>query len=611
MLFKSLAIASLNAIHAHGAYCYPTWSSGSDYFTGSLVSATITTTSTTTASDGTVSETVTSETKNFKCLSGSQPSLSHCPGFDPSNAVQQAAAWSDEGVCSGTTATLTTSTPTAKPSPSRWTHTGCPEQWISGGLYEGGDVVEQDGNVYSCSTAMGANLWCSLNAYKPGDSDNWEMAWTLLGSCEGNISPITYPNGGCPNEFDSSATYESGDVVELDGLVYQCRSWPNSGWCSQAGYEPDGEHYHDAWTHLGYCEGTIAPTTSPSFNSLALVAVGGGCPKEYISSNLYETGDQVSVPINNEASVVYECKSWPNGSYCNSGLDFAPGTESGNLGWTKKGYCDATLSPTKTPVAYAPVEKCRWYNGTQPVIIKQWSDADRSTYVAGTRVRKESTIYKCKGWPFFLWCQTSGYEPAVGTAWMDAWTKAGECKGALDPTVSPSASPTSSPLSEPLPDPSFKPSSQPSVSLSPSSQSSSSPSSLPSFIPSSQPSFLPSSQPSLSPSSQPSLSPSEGQQVSYESVGNGMCVDGPKCDYYEAACNSAEVCLAECPKTDYFRGVTYMNEVPECVCLYDVGNTPTTSPPNYHPVGQGNGGTGLIEGVMDIGQTITCLKYIP
>eukprot|EP00956_Cyclotella_meneghiniana_P023975 scaffold47638_cov85-Cyclotella_meneghiniana.AAC.1 len=170
MIFKPFAIASLTAIPAHGAGCHPAWSSGSDYFTGSLVSATITETSTSTATDSTVTETTTSQTKNFKCTSGSQPSLSHCPNYDPSNAVQQAAAWSDLGECSGTAATLTTPAPTTKPSPSRWTNTGCPEAWTSGGSYEGGDLVELDGNVYSCSTATGANLWCGVAAYKPGDS---------------------------------------------------------------------------------------------------------------------------------------------------------------------------------------------------------------------------------------------------------------------------------------------------------------------------------------------------------------------------------------------------------------------------------------------------------
>eukprot|EP00956_Cyclotella_meneghiniana_P013155 scaffold18839_cov61-Cyclotella_meneghiniana.AAC.1 len=470
MLFQSVALTALVALAnpAHGAGCYPAWSSGSDYFTGSLVSATITKTSTSTASDGTVTETTTSQTKNFKCTSGSESSLSHCPIYDPSNAAQQAAAWSDQGVCSGTAATALTPAPTVKPTPSRWTNAGCPEEWNSMSSYQGGDVVEVDGDVYSCLTSTGVNLWCSDATYKPGDSIHWEMAWKLLGSCDGTIRPTAAPvytsltnHNGCPVEFDASATYEAGDKVEMNGLVYECRSWPNSAHCSQAGFEPDGANYRDAWIVLGFCEGTMAPTTSPNFSSLA--EVGDGCPKEYVSSSVYETGEQVSVRVNNAESVVYECKSWPNGAYCNSGIDFAPGTDNGKLGWTKKGFCDGTLSPTKAPIAYAPAEKCRWYNGTQAITIELWRDADRSSYVAGSRVRKGTNIYKCKNYPFSLWCKTPvEYEPEVGSAWKDSWTKAGECNGALNPTVSPSASPTGSPSSEPSSEPSSQPSFEPS-----------------------------------------------------------------------------------------------------------------------------------------------------
>ena len=136
MIFSSLlALAALTVIPpVYGAGCYPAWSSGSDYSNGSFISATITSTSTPTASDGTTTETTTSETKNFKCTHGSEPSLSHCPSYNPSNAVQQAAAWSDEGVCSGTASALKAPLPTTKkPTLSRWTNTGCPEEWTSGG----------------------------------------------------------------------------------------------------------------------------------------------------------------------------------------------------------------------------------------------------------------------------------------------------------------------------------------------------------------------------------------------------------------------------------------------------------------------------------------------
>ena len=257
-MFKTLALAALAAAPASvsSAGCYPTWRSGGDYSSGSYVSATVFTE--TTASDGTV--TTKSKTKNFKCLSGSQPSLSHCPTYDPAGS-NTGGVWSDEGKCSGTEA-LVTPAPTPKPTHAAWSGAGCPKAWVNGGSYDGGDVAEVDGVVYQCSTAHAVNLWCGKSNYKPGDSLHWEQAWTLLGSCDGTIAPTTSPNyqyladhGGCPNEYAPGTMYEGGDKVTMGSIVYQCRPWPNSGWCSMNQYEPGGVNSNDAWTILGYCEG--------------------------------------------------------------------------------------------------------------------------------------------------------------------------------------------------------------------------------------------------------------------------------------------------------------------------------------------------------------------
>jgi hypothetical protein len=338
---------------------------------------------------------------------------------------------------------------------------GCPPEFDESATYEEGDKVEVNGLVYECKS-FPKSAHCSQNGFEPAGEYSKE-AWTVLGHCEGTIAPTTAPAyvtladaGGCPPEFDESATYEAGDKVEMNGLVYECKSWPESAHCSQTGFEPAGEYSKEAWTVLGHCDGTIAPTTSPNFSSLSLV--GDGCPKSYDSSTAYEAGDLVSVN-----AIVFECKTWSaGGQYCNSGSHFAPGTENGKLGWTLKGRCDGTIAPTAAPIAYTPVEKCRWYNGTQAITIEVWSAADISSYVAGTRVRKGTAIYKCKSYPFSLWCKTPGYEPEVGEAWEDSWTRAGDCNGQFAPTVSPSASPTSTPSSQPSAQPSSQPSAQPS-----------------------------------------------------------------------------------------------------------------------------------------------------
>lgn len=610
-MFKSIALTTVLIRSTTGQGCYPAWSSGSAYYSGSLVSAVR-------VVNATAGTTV---TKNFKCTSGTQPSLSHCPSYDPSNEIQAAAAWTDLGACTGT---ATTTAPTNKPTNAAWSGAGCPNAWVEGHAYEGGDLAEFGGNVYKCSTAQAVNLWCGVAAYKPGDSTYWETAWTLLGSCTGTIAPSASPMyvsitsaGGCPDAYDSTATYEESDKVEMNGLVYKCRAWPNSAWCSMDGYEPGSDNSADAWTILGYCDGTISPTASPNFVSLtdaggcpdtfdsdatyelgdkatvevntgtfvvyecsgnagycnqyepghwsklgwtlkgycsgtiaptaspsfvslvdnngcpeaysdtatyeandkvstdldgtnslvwkcssdvhlsrycsqyepgnaaklgwtlvarctgtisptaspsfdSLADVGGGCPPTYSKATKYEAGDVVSVVLSTlpERVVVYECKSWPNGAYCNAGEDFSPESDNAAMGWTLKGSCSGTMSPSAAPIVY-PDPKCRWYNGTQAVIITNWATASLSTYVAGTRVRKEDRIYKCKGYPYSLWCKMAAYEPEETAYWADAWVTAGTCVDMLAPTSSPSVSPTASPTRAPTNKPTSAPTDAP------------------------------------------------------------------------------------------------------------------------------------------------------
>ena len=98
--------------------------------------------------------------------------------------------------------------------------------------------------VYQCNAAPN-NLFCGMSGYEPGTSTYWEQAWIELGSCTGSILPSTSPvymsiadAGGCPGAFDGRAVYEEGNKIAKDGLVYECKSYPASGYCSHVGYEP-------------------------------------------------------------------------------------------------------------------------------------------------------------------------------------------------------------------------------------------------------------------------------------------------------------------------------------------------------------------------------------
>ncbi|KAL3777461.1 hypothetical protein ACHAWO_010212 [Cyclotella atomus] len=331
MKFKTLALASLVAAPkpVFGIGCYGLWKQGMEYVSGDIVSAIVPLNATA----------GTTQTKNFKCTSGSQSSLSHCPSYDPSNSQEASAAWSDQGV-----------PPTPKPTAGRWSGKGCPEEWVDGASYDGGELAELNGLVYKYSTAQAASTWCGHSNYKPGDSQYWSSVWTLLGSCAGTIAPTSSPvfkllvnAGGCPDEYDPSATYEESDTVMLDDIVYKCRSWPISAWCRVDVYAPGGVYSEVAWTTLGYCDGTISPTTAPAFSALK---DHNGCPDAYDKSSKYEANDKVSIEVTDTHSVVWQCSGDVHRSqYCSQ---FEPGHDF-KLAWKSIGYCDGTMSPTSSP----------------------------------------------------------------------------------------------------------------------------------------------------------------------------------------------------------------------------------------------------------------------
>ena len=96
--------------------------------------------------------------------------------------------------------------------------------------------------------------------------------------------------------------------------VFKCASEPTNQFCGMSGYEPGtGLHSSEAWTDLGSCSGSLAPTDSPNFDVLKVV---GGCPLKYSPSGAYTytEGDEVS-----KDGFVYKCNAFPNGLYCPRG----------------------------------------------------------------------------------------------------------------------------------------------------------------------------------------------------------------------------------------------------------------------------------------------------
>jgi len=375
-MFKVQSIVLTAALfgYASATGCFARYNGGS-YSAGDQVSSTTSTTDTTTesctlgstgcgSSGFKTTTTTTSETYNYKCRDGAASAWCSQSAYVP-NGIYSGSAWEKESAeCTGS------ATPATAPTPAAWTGGGCPKAYSGGTEYDADDVVSVAKTgftmVYQCA-AEPTNQFCGMSGYAPGTDQYWEQAWTSLGSCTGTIAPTDSPSfetladaGGCPNIYSSGDDYEEGDKVSKEGFVYQCKSWPQSAHCSQAGYEPgtsiDGgakklEYWKDAWLVVGYCSGSITPTTSPVYVSLPNM---GGCPDTWSTksaADAYEEGDCVS-----SGGLVYQCKSWPYIAHCGQ-AGYEPNVDPATPdawkdAWTAVGYCMGIMGPTSAPSFY-------------------------------------------------------------------------------------------------------------------------------------------------------------------------------------------------------------------------------------------------------------------
>jgi hypothetical protein len=241
--------------------------------------------------------------------------------------------------------------------------------------------------------------------------------------------------GGCPAQFSESDViyYEPGDRVSNGEIVFECTSWPNSLFCSQAAFNPDldskTEHWKQAWDVVGHCTGTIIPPTA-------------GCPDLWTPGEFskYKENDQVSVVKNNAPLIeaVYKCKAWPYSWHCgqHSPLDY----NGGKLGWQYIGECVGTIQPTNTPtmgpatviIAGCPADynsatPNKYSAGDQVAVVMQGASGPSSSY---------KFVYACRSFPFSGYCNQRGFAPGEKYDYF-AWNLVGPCDGTLAPTSAP------------------------------------------------------------------------------------------------------------------------------------------------------------------------------
>lgn len=153
------------------------------------------------------------------------------------------------------------------------------------------DASDSDGSVASVEffangTSVGVDTSSPFSvSWTPAMSGAYSLSATALDN-EGastsvsgvNITVETSGGGDCNGipQYAEAGGYTAGSQVQNEGSVYQCRDYPNSGWCdgSAWAYAPGtGTYWQDAWTFVEECgtgPGNEAPTaalTAPSNNA--------------------------------------------------------------------------------------------------------------------------------------------------------------------------------------------------------------------------------------------------------------------------------------------------------------------------------------------------------
>ncbi|EJK64804.1 hypothetical protein THAOC_14425 [Thalassiosira oceanica] len=137
--------------------------------------------------------------------------------------------------------------------------------------YEPGDLVSEGNVVYQCRRYPD-HRHCGQAGYQPPKSPAtpgaWKDAWAPQGICDPNYTstvPTSSPSfdllevrdEGCPEVWQSTKSYYSGDLVSLivsdvpmRGVVYQCRGYPYQGYCNLAAFQPGTENAYMAFLEV-------------------------------------------------------------------------------------------------------------------------------------------------------------------------------------------------------------------------------------------------------------------------------------------------------------------------------------------------------------------------
>ena len=192
-------------------------------------------------------------------------------------------------------------------------------------------------------------------------------------------------------------------MVTKNGMVFKCNAGHYSLFCPMGAYEPlstaHGDAYKLAWSTVGPCTGTIAPSTAT--------------PTTALPTSSPPTTTPTTAPTSSPSSYTGTC------TYDKIVVTAGPAVPCEHGSSTS---CSCTLVDVSVnPLGYTCTKPSEIVT-TTATVVDPWSAS--TTYAAGDVVRVGVDRFKCKPHPFTGWCSNAMYAPAVGVSgiWTEAWT---------------------------------------------------------------------------------------------------------------------------------------------------------------------------------------------
>lgn len=171
----------------------------------------------------------------------------------------------------------------------------------------------------------------------------------------------------CPLHYNASATYVSGDMIEMDLNIWKCRHVPYEKYCSIAEVKETWSDdrktlWKNAWVHVSACERLNTADGDASAGDI-----------ETVEASITTTAATTTMVTKTEAPVGSTIASLP--------------------------LCPSAYNPKKT------------------------------NYVAGEQVTVKCKIFQCKDEDHEIYCNISTWDDSLPVdMWKDAWELVGDCK---------------------------------------------------------------------------------------------------------------------------------------------------------------------------------------